>query len=99
MSQDIMNYIKPELLVVAVGLYFLGMAVKKCKYISNCYIPLINGIVSLVLCSIYILATATLQGWQDVLMAIFMSLTQAIVVAGISTYADQLIKQLAKREK
>ena len=99
MSENLWSYIKPELLVVAIGLYFVGVALKKCKCIKDRYIPLINGIVSLVLCSIYILATSTMEGWQDIMMAIFVFLSQGILAAGLSTYVNQLIKQMTKKEE
>ena len=98
MTEDLMNYIKPELLIVSIGLYFIGKVFKKCKCVQDRYIPLINGGISLVLCSIYVLATTSFQGWQDGVMAVFVSMTQGILAAGLSTYVDQLIKQITKKE-
>lgn len=40
--EQIMNYIKPELLVVAVVLYFIGMGLKKAQTFKDKYIPLID---------------------------------------------------------
>ena len=39
----IMNYVKPELIVVAVALYFLGMGLKQAQAVKDKYIPLILG--------------------------------------------------------
>ena len=36
--EQIMNYIKPELVVVAVVLYFVGMALKKAQALSLIHI-------------------------------------------------------------
>ena len=47
--EQIMNYVKPELIVVAVALYFLGMALKQAQAVKDKYIPLILGGVSIVL--------------------------------------------------
>ena len=41
--EQIMNYIKPELVVVAVVLYFVGMALKKAQAVADKNIPLILG--------------------------------------------------------
>ena len=56
--EQIMNYVKPELIVVAVALYFLGMALKQAQAVKDKYIPLILGGVSIVLCAIWVLATS-----------------------------------------
>ena len=36
---QIMNYVKPELIVVAVALYFIGMALKQAQSVKDKYIP------------------------------------------------------------
>ncbi len=38
--EQIMNYIKPELIVVAVVLYFVGMGLKQSQTVKDKYIPL-----------------------------------------------------------
>lgn len=93
-----MNYIKPELIVVAVALYFIGMWLKQAAFIKNKYIPLVLGIVGVLLCAIWVLATCTLSTGQDVALAIFTAIVQGILVAGLSTYVNQFIKQLEKDE-
>lgn len=95
---EIMNYVKPELLVVAVVLYFLGMALKQAEAIKDKYIPLILGGISIVLCAIWVLATSTLGSGQDVAMAVFTAITQGILVAGLSNYVNQIVKQAGKEE-
>lgn len=95
---EIMNYVKPELLVVAVVLYFLGMALKQAETIKDKYIPLILGGISIVLCAIWVLATSTLGSGQDVAMAVFTAITQGILVAGLSNYVNQIVKQAGKEE-
>lgn len=95
---EIMNYVKPELLVVAVVLYFLGMALKQADTIKDKYIPLILGGISIVLCAIWVLATSTLGSGQDVAMAVFTAITQGILVAGLSNYVNQIVKQAGKEE-
>ena len=44
--EQIMNYVKPELIIVAIVLYFLGMGLKQAQAVKDKYIPLILGGVS-----------------------------------------------------
>lgn len=93
---DILNYIKPELIVVALVLYFIGIAIKKAQSIKDNYIPYILGGISVILCGIWVLANSPLNTTQEVLMAIFTSIVQGVLLAGLSTYVNQLIKQANK---
>ena len=43
MMERIMNYVKPELIVVAVVLYFIGTGLKQSQTVKDKYIPLILG--------------------------------------------------------
>lgn len=95
---QIMNYVKPELIVVAIVLYFLGMALKQAQSVKDKYIPLVLGSVSIVLCAIWVLATSEIRNGQQVAMAIFTAITQGILVAGLSTYVNQIKKQVHKDE-
>lgn len=95
---QIMNYVKPELIVVAVALYFIGMALKQAQSVKDKYIPLLLGSVSIVLCAIWVLATSEIRNGQQVAMAIFTAITQGILVAGLSTYVNQIKKQVHKDE-
>ncbi len=96
--EQIMNYVKPELIVVAVVLYFVGMGLKQAEAIKDKYIPLILGGVGVVLCAIWVLATCPLDTGQNIAMAAFTAIIQGILVAGLSTYVNQLIKQSQKTE-
>ena len=95
---DIMNYIKPELIVVAIVLYFIGLGIKKAQKIKDKYIPLILGVCGIVLAAIWVFANSTIGNTQEILMAVFTSIVQGILVAGLSTYVNQLIKQIGKNE-
>lgn len=96
--EQIMNYVKPELVVVAVVLYFIGMGLKKTEKVSDKYIPLILGGIGIALCAVWVLATCTLGNGQDIAMAVFTAIVQGILVAGLSTYINQIIKQTNKTE-
>ena len=96
--EQIVNYVKPELIVVAIALYFVGMALKQAQAVKDKYIPLILGGISIAICAIYVTATCTCNTAQDIAMAIFTAITQGILVAGLSTYVNQIIKQTNKDE-
>lgn len=95
---DIMNYIKPELIVVAIALYFVGIGFKKSESIKDKYIPLSLGICGIVLCGLWVFATSEINTYKDVLLAGFTSIVQGVLMAGLSTYVNQFIKQLNKKE-
>jgi hypothetical protein len=94
--EELMNYVKPELLIVSVVLYFLGMWLKQAAFVPDKLIPLTLGIAGIFICGIWVCATSQFANAQDVAMAVFASLTQGILVAGASTYVNQLIKQADK---
>ena len=96
--EQIMNYIKPELIVVAVVLYFIGMGLKQAQAVKDKYIPLILGGIGIALCAIWVLATCTLSTGQDIAMAVFTAIVQGVLVAGLSTYVNQIVKQIGKNE-
>ena len=68
---QIMNYVKPELIVVAIVLYFVGMGFKQAQAVKDKYIPLILGGVGIVLCAIWVLATSPLTNGQEIAMAVY----------------------------
>lgn len=99
---DLFNYIKeyirPELLILAIVLYFLGVAIKNTEVIKDKYIPLVLGLVGIIFSAIYVVATSTIASYRDILTIIFTSIVQGILVAGASVYVNQLIKQNNKEE-
>mgnify|MGYP004464404729 CR=1 FL=1 len=96
--EQIINYVKPELIVAAIVLYFIGMAIKQSETIADKYIPSILGIVGIVICGIYVIATCSLSDVQNIAMAVFTAIVQGVLVAGLSTYVNQVFKQLSKKE-
>lgn len=98
MMEQIMNYVKPELIVVAVVLYFVGAGLKKSEAVADKYIPIILGAVGVALCAIWVLATCPIDTGQNIAMAVFTAIVQGILVAGLSTYVNQIIKQSQKTE-
>ena len=92
------EYIKPELIIVAIVLYFIGIGIKNTEFIKDKYIPIILGIIGVIISAIYIIATSTINGYQEILTVIFTSIVQGILVAGASVYINQVINQSNKEE-
>ena len=79
----------------------LNLKYKYCQHseaVKDRYIPLINGGLGIVICGIYVLATSTCRSGQEIFMAIFTAITQGILLAGLSTYVNQIIKQIGREE-
>lgn len=96
--EQIMDYVKPELLILAVVLYFIGMGLKQAQAVSDKYIPMILGGAGVAMSAIYVFATCSCTTGQDIALMVFTALTQGILVAGLSTYVNQIFKQLHKEE-
>lgn len=92
----ITNYIKPELLAVSAVLYFVGVELKRLKIVKGKYIPLVLGGTGILLCALYVVGTSSLHNFQEISLAVFTAIVQGILVAGLSTYVDQIIKQSKK---
>lgn len=96
--EQIMNYVKPELVVVAVVLYFVGMGLKKAQYFADKHIPVALGAAGVVLAALYVFGTSTVTNIQEMCLAVFTAIVQGLLVAGLSTYVNQIIKQIGKEE-
>lgn len=93
----LLDYIRPELLVLVIGLYFIGMAFKSSTYVNDELIPFILGIISIVLCALYIFAVTDITGgYKTLLIALFEIIIQGILCAAGSVYINQLFKQSQK---
>ena len=96
--EQIINYVKPELLVLAIVLYFVGVAMKQSQGVKDKYIPTLLGIIGIILAGIWVVATCPLTSNQEIAMAVFTAIVQGILVAGLSTYVNQILKQSRKEE-
>ena len=94
--EQIIKYVKPELLVLAIVLYFLGDILKKSQGIKDKYIPAVLGVCGIALCLLWVIGTTVITNGQELSMAAFTAIVQGILVAGLSTYVNQLIKQAGK---
>lgn len=97
MFDMLMEFIMPELLVLIPVLYLLGIMFKKSQ-IADKHIPLLLGLLSVVLCTLYVLSSANIAGYKEFATALFSSITQGVLCAGASVYVNQVIKQATKDE-
>ena len=88
------EYIKPELMILIPVLYLLGMAGKKNKYFADKWIPIVLGTISIFLTGLYVFATTDINNAKEVVMLIFTTITQGILLAGAAVYANQIYKQI-----
>lgn len=86
------DYIKTELLILIPVLYIIGIGLKKSK-VPDKRIPVIIGIIGILLSAVWVTATSDIFGIKDAAYAVFTSVTQGILAAGASVYANQLIVQ------
>ena len=96
MFNMIKDFIKPELLVLIPVLYIIGRGFKKTSLTKDKFIPLLLGSISILLAGLYTFATSDVNGIKEITMAIFTAITQGILIAGASVYANQIYKQLQK---
>ena len=96
---DFKEYIKPELIILIPVLYVIGAGIKRCKKISDNCIPLILGIIGIILSALWVFASSEIYGFKEVLIAIFTSVTQGVLVAAASVFSNQIYKQLSKGDK
>jgi len=96
--ENILEFVKPELLALVPVLYFLGIAMKRAEAFADKYIPTALGVAGVALAAIWVAGTSTLGTPQEILLAIFTALVQGIICAGLSVYCNQLIKQATKGE-
>ena len=90
------EFIKPELLVLIPVLYIIGIGFKKTTLLKDKFIPVALGLISIFLTGLYIFATSNITGAKEITMAIFTALTQGVLIAGASVYANQIYKQLQR---
>lgn len=86
------DYIQPELLILVPVLYLIGESLKKSKIIPSKYIPIYLGVIGILLSLLYMISE---YGEASIKMA-FSAITQGILCAGASVYANQIYKQIGK---
>ena len=94
-SEQLKGFIRPELLVLVPVLYFIGMGLKRARFVPDRWIPVLLGIAGILLATLWLCA----GGERDVLPTAFAAITQGILCAGASVYINQIIKQGGKADE
>lgn len=89
------EYVRPELLIIAVVLYALGMFLKTAPGIKDWLIPFILLSLGIVIAILYI---AIMLEMGLVPKAIFEGFIQGVICSALAVFANQLIKQAQKKE-
>ena len=93
MEDLIINYVKPELLILIPILNIIGAIIKK-LYIDDRHIPLILCGLSVILCCLWIIG----NGAQTLADALFSGVIQGILCAAGSVFNHQVFKQYTKNK-
>lgn len=94
---SVLDYVKPELLVLIPVLFFVGLGIKKSEAPDK-LIPLILGVAGILLSVLYVLGTSEINTYQQIAIAVFTAVTQGILTAGCSVYFNELQKQRHREE-
>ena len=94
---NLQDYIKTELLVLIPVLYLIGIGLKKSR-MPNKWIPIVLGSAAILLSTVWVMATEDIRCVKEVASAVFTAVTQGVLVAGASVYANQLYVQAHKEE-
>jgi len=93
-TQILLDYIKPELLVLVIILWYIGTKIKASKKIEDWAIPFILMAISVIFALSYVL---TISGFSA--MAVWVGIMQGLAVAVLEGYVYQAYKQVAKNRK
>ena len=88
--------IRPELLVLIPVLYFLGLGLHKMAAFEDRWIPLALGAAGIALALAYLVAAQPVSSVPEIAMLIFAGVTQGILCAGCSLFAEKLITRSKK---
>mgnify|MGYP003295579754 CR=1 FL=1 len=90
---DFSEYIKPELLVLAVALVGVGAIFKQIKAIKDNWIPLLLLAIGIVLACLYVFGTEGINP-----TSIFTAIIQGALCAATAVFSNQIVKQAKKGE-
>mgnify|MGYP003292721699 CR=1 FL=1 len=90
-------YINTALNLLIPVIYIVGIVLKKSK-IKNKYIPMTLGVFSISMCLIWYLSVSECRAFSDFMSIMFNSISQGVLIAGASVYANQLYIQGKKDE-
>ena len=89
---DVSQYIQPELLILVPVLYLVGEGIKRSRTPDE-VIPLVNGLLGMMLATLYCFAT---RGDGSVAMTLFTGIVQGILCAAAATYLYEAQKDVRR---
>lgn len=92
---DFLDFIEPELFILVPVLYVLGTMIKKSSF-DDKWIPLILGGMGVILSAVYMISARFPLEFAELLGVVYASVTQGILCASGSVYANNIIKQFKK---
>ena len=90
---DLTEYVDSELFIIVPVLYVIGIAIKKSE-VNDKWIPLILGGMGIALATVYKIAIYTPDSVSEALKVVYAGITQGILCAASSVYANNIIKQM-----
>ena len=91
------EYIRTELLILIPVLYLIGIGLKKSRLPDN-WIPVTLGVIAVLLSAVWVIAACDIGSYKELAAAFFTAVTQGILAAGASVYANQIYIQAHKDE-
>ena len=91
MNIDLKEFVKPELLILIPILCIIGTVMKKTG-LKDVTGAVILGTISVILSGIWVFANCKCVCFQEIMIAVFTSLTQGILIAGASVLCERFIK-------
>ena len=91
---DVMQYIKPELMLIIPICWAFGVAFKKSPHIADWSIPYLLFGIGVFLSGLYVWATDGISP-----MSAFTAITQGALLAVASVGGNQLVKQYGKKDE
>ena len=91
--EELVNYIKPEILAFAPVIYAIGVFLKKMDWFKDKFIPLALAIICV------ILSCGWCIGFEGLSLESFgVGFVQGILLASVTVFSNQVYKQVTKEE-
>ncbi|GKX29629.1 hypothetical protein SH1V18_21090 [Vallitalea longa] len=89
--EQVLQVIRPELLIVVVVCYCLGLFLKNIPHIKDWVIPFVLLISSIIMCVLY-MGLVIENTWS--LVIVFIGIMQGILCASVSVFGNEILKQI-----
>ena len=97
-NTDFKDYLRAETLILVPVLYLIGEGLKKSR-VPNRHIPALLGVIGIIMSAVWEFSSDSPRLSTDIFGAVFGSVTQGVLAAGASVYANQLYIQKNRKNK